>query len=171
VKTISEPLADGRVPQRLVEIGVGTGYFALLWLETLPEAELWAADVEPRMLGVVMGRAMERGLARRVHFIEVAAAEAERIPALEGTFDAMLMANLLHEIDQRESYLTDLHGKLTPGGRLVVCDWDPRASTDHGPPVDHRVPIEEARALLEGAGFTRVEERPLYGDFYTLVAS
>jgi len=76
VKTISEPLEDGRVPQRLVEIGVGTGYFALLWLETLPEAELWAADVEPRMLGVVMGRAMERGLARRVHFIEVAAATA-----------------------------------------------------------------------------------------------
>lgn len=161
-------VAEGR-PRRVLEVGVGTGYFAILIAETLPEAEVIGLDVEPQMLEIFTNRAAARldpGRARTVQ------ATAEEVAALEpDSVDLVLMANLYHELDHRDAALSEARRLLRPGGRLIICDWDPEASADFGPPADHRLDRDIVAAELTKAGFSTVEPRPLYEDLYTLVAT
>lgn len=156
-------------PKRVLDIGVGTGYFALPLLEMLPEAKVTGLDVEPRMLGVFVGRAMERGFFPRVGTVEVPPDDAEHLPELDEPQDAILMVNLLHELDDREAYLAGVRRALADGGRFVLCDWDPGGDPEQGPPREIRVPVDVAKKELTNAGFTKITRTDLYPSFYTLV--
>ena len=156
-------------PAAILDIGVGTGYFALPLLDALPDAKVTGLDVEPRMLGVLVGRALERGVFSRVDTLEVPHDDAERLPAPEDAFDAVIMVNLLHELDDRPTYLSGVRRTLKAGGRFVLCDWDPEAGPEQGPPMEIRVPVDVVTAELKTAGFTKVTRHDLYPHFFTLV--
>lgn len=164
-----EVLAEG-TPGRILDIGVGTGYFALPLLERLPGARVTGLDIEPRMLGVVMGRALERGLFERVEAVEVPREDPESVPVEAGVYDAAFMVNFYHELDDRPAYLEKVRRAVRSGGRVIVCDWDPEAGAEHGPPLEIRVPAEKAIEELKAAGFPTVSRRETYPGFYTLVA-
>lgn len=154
--------------KRILDIGVGTGYFALPLAQRLPTSQIIALDVEPRMLELVRSRAAELSLTERVKTIEAAPAH---IPLPDSSVDVVLMVNLYHELDDRAGYLKEVARVLAPRGRLIVCDWDPESTSDAGPPRDHRVMATQAQVELEAADFLRVQREQLYTDFYTFVGT
>ena len=156
-------------PGAILDIGVGTGYFALPLLDALPEAKVTGLDVEPRMLGVLVGRALERGVFGRVDTFEVPRDDAERLPTPEDAFDAAIMVNFLHELEDRPGYLAGVRRTVKAGGHFVICDWDPEGDPEHGPPLEIRVPVDVATAKLKAAGFVKVTRHDLYPNFFTLV--
>ena len=107
---IVEILAAAR-PATVLDVGVGTGFFALPLAAALPESKVIGLDVEPRMLAVFEERATEKGLAGQVELLE---APPDAVPLPDGAVDAALLANVYHELDDRGAYLRELHRTIAP---------------------------------------------------------
>jgi ubiquinone/menaquinone biosynthesis C-methylase UbiE len=135
--------------QRVLEIGPGTGYYALhaaRWLE--PDGTLDVLDIQLEMLEHTMRRAHALGISN----IVPTRGDAQALPYPDGHFDAAYLVATLGEVPDKERALRELRRVLKRGGRLVVGEvlLDP-----------HRVSFDELRRLTEAVGLDH--ERTLKG--------
>jgi ubiquinone/menaquinone biosynthesis C-methylase UbiE len=103
--------------ERLLEVGPGTGYYALDVARALePGGALELLDVQPAMLDHTLGRAREAG----IHNVHGTEADARHMPFEDDSFDAAYLVAVLGEIPDQDAALRELRRVLRPGGRLVV---------------------------------------------------
>jgi ubiquinone/menaquinone biosynthesis C-methylase UbiE len=135
--------------QRILEVGPGTGYYALhvaRWLE--PRGTLEVLDVQQQMLDHTMRRARQMSVPNIVPTL----GDAQALPYPDGRFDAAYLVATLGEVPDKGRAMAELRRVLKCGGRLVVGEvlLDP-----------HRVSSGELRGLADAAGL--VFERTLKG--------
>ena len=126
--------------ERLLEVGVGTGYYALDiagWLE--PGGTLAILDLQHAMLALTMQRARERRLATVI----ATQGDAQALPYATGSFDAAYLVATLGEVPDQTAALRELRRVLKPGGRLVVGE---------GLPDPHMVPLRALRSQADAIG-------------------
>ena len=122
-------------PGTVLDVGTGTGFVAGLAAKRFPAAEVVGVDLAPRMIDV----------ARRSHpSVRFEVADASRLPFGAGTFDLVLLLNMIPFADE-------LARVTRPGGRLVVA-------FSRGPETPIWAPAETIRAQLADAGFEDLEE-------------
>ena len=126
--------------QRVLEVGPGTGYYALhvaRWLE--PDGTLEVLDIQQEMLDHTMRRAHTLGIST----IVPTRGDAQRLPYPDGYFDAAYLVATLGEVPDKGRALAELRRVLKRGGRLVVGEvlLDP-----------HRVSLTELRGQVDTAG-------------------
>lgn len=139
-----------RAGETVVDIGAGTGYFALPMAAAVGKSgHVFAVDVAPQMLERLRMKLAEAGVANVQGF--EGEASSTGLPA--GCAEVVFMANVWHEFDDHGAVLVEARRLLKPGGRIALVDWRPDAEPDHGPPPGHRIAVGAARASLEGAGF------------------
>lgn len=117
--------------ERLLEIGVGTGYYTLDMAEWVgAEGRVEIFDLQQEFLDHVMGRAGERGLAN----IVPTRGDATALPYEDGSIDAVVLTAVLGEIPDPVAALREIRRVLKPGGRLVVGELfgDPHFTTRAG---------------------------------------
>jgi ubiquinone/menaquinone biosynthesis C-methylase UbiE len=156
---------------RVLDFGAGTGYYAVpiaQRLRTLGSGgKVYAVDTQSVMH--VHLEAKLPGL--DVAPIEKLTGSVEALQGMEqGSVDRALMANVVHEVPDRQALFEAVARVLVPGGMALIVDWHPDGSTDHGPPRDHRVPPDEVCRYLSHAGFGDLEALPCYPDHYVLRA-
>jgi SAM-dependent methyltransferase len=95
-------------PQRVLEVGAGTGAFAERVHRDLG-ADVTAVDLSPRMVEL----ARERGVA-------ASEADIQDLPFEDGVFDCAAALWVLHHVPDLERGLGELARVLTPAGRLVA---------------------------------------------------
>ncbi|HZZ40955.1 MAG TPA: methyltransferase domain-containing protein [Acidobacteriaceae bacterium] len=135
--------------ESVVDIGAGTGYFAMPMASAVGESgRVFAVDVAPQMLARLQIRLTESGITN-VHCVEGEAAFTGLPPGCAGV---VFMANVWHELDDPAAVLREARRLLQPGGRIAILDWRPDAEPDHGPPVAHRIALSATKASLENAG-------------------
>lgn len=135
--------------QRVLEVGPGTGYYALNvagWLE--PDGALEVLDVQQEMLDHTMRRAHALGISN----IVPTPGDAQALPYPDGYFYAAYLVATLGEVPDKGRALSELRRVLERGGRLVVGEvlLDP-----------HRVSLGELRRLASITGLNH--ERTLEG--------
>lgn len=166
----ARPLVEiiaGYGPKTVVDIGVGTGYFAVPLAQRLPSARVIGLDIEPRMLVVLQDRAKTNGVADRIDAVQM---PDRTLPLADASVDVALMANLYHELPERLPFLREVRRVVRPGGRLVMCDWDPEGTADAGPPREIRVSPSAAEVEIHSAGFDTIERPHPYRDYFVIVA-
>jgi len=140
----------------IVEIGAGTGLFALRFAEMAPQADVYAVDVAPAMVRWMFEH-RPAALSGRVHPI---LADETKVPLPTGDADLAVMINVHHELaDARASYHEVLR-LLKIGGTLLVADWRP-GDTGGGPPQVVRATAEQISAILSAVGFCEIESHDL----------
>jgi ubiquinone/menaquinone biosynthesis C-methylase UbiE len=114
--------------ERLLEIGVGTGYYSLDMAEWIgPDGRLELFDLQQEFLDHVMRGAAERALDNLVP----TAGDATALPFEDASVDAVILTAVLGEIPDPAKALAEIRRVLKPGGRLVVGELfgDPHFTT------------------------------------------
>jgi ubiquinone/menaquinone biosynthesis C-methylase UbiE len=134
--------------ERLLEIGVGTGYYSLDLAEWVaPDGMLELFDLQQEFLDHVMRGAGERGLAN----LAPSRGDATQLPYEDGSIDAVILTAVLGEIPDTAAALTEIRRVLKPNGRLVVGELfgDPHFTTRASL---ERMGAEAGLALAERSG-------------------
>lgn len=114
--------------ERILEIGVGTGYYTLDMAEWVgPEGTIETFDLQQEFLDHVGRRAGERGLAN----IKPTQGDATALPFEDDSIDAVVLTAVLGEIPDPVAALRQIERVLKPSGRLVVGELfgDPHFTT------------------------------------------
>lgn len=114
--------------ERLLEIGVGTGYYSLDLAEWVgPEGTLELFDLQREFLDHVMRAAGERGLRNLVP----TQGDATDLPHEDASVDAVVLTAVLGEIPDSAAALREIRRVLKPTGRLVAGELfgDPHFTT------------------------------------------
>jgi SAM-dependent methyltransferase len=101
---------------RSLEIGAGTGYFALNLLQAGVVREATCTDISPGMLTTLGANALRLGLS-----VHTARADAESLPFANQSFDLVLGHAVLHHLPDLRRAFAEFHRVLRPGGRIVFA--------------------------------------------------
>lgn len=153
-----------------VDVGCGTGTFALALNERRPDAQVVGIDGDAEILGLAR---VKRG-AEEVEWRE---GLAQELPVQPESADVVTISLVLHHLlpEDKRKALVEMKRILKPGGRLHVADWGPpgdplmsgaffvaQAIDGFDRTADHRA--GRLPAFIEAAGFGAVER---YGRFRT----
>lgn len=137
----------------VADLGAGSGYFSF---RLLPLAsKVIALEIDDRFIQYLETRRsrLPDSLAAKLD-IRLTPADSTRL--LDEEADVVLIVNTYIYMRDRVAYLRQLREKLGPEGKLVIVDFR-NSPTQHGPPLELRLPPEFVRRELLEAGFVAVE--------------
>jgi len=146
------PILDAASPESFVEIGVGTGFWALPIAEHYPKCRVTGLDICDEMLAIFKKNAA----ARKLSNVAAALCDESKTSMPACSADAVLVANVYHELAEPEKMLAEIHRILRPGGALIVVDWKSE-ETPKGPPLEERVAAFIVKKAMEKTGFSNTE--------------
>jgi SAM-dependent methyltransferase len=146
----------------VADIGAGTGYFSVRIAKRIPEGKIFAADVEPDMVGYLGERAQREHLTNLVPV--QASADAANLPE---PVDVVLVVDTYHHIGNRTQYFAKLKSSLRPAGRLAIIDF--KSDSPSGPPAQYRISPETVTEELDAAGYSLLETLQFLPRQYYLV--
>ncbi|AGF77624.1 methylase involved in ubiquinone/menaquinone biosynthesis [Desulfocapsa sulfexigens DSM 10523] len=135
-----------------LDIGAGTGYISREVALMVPDAVIHALDIEPLMV-----EEMARG--REKDHILPQLMTRDVLPFADASVDGIWSITVFHELGNPVPLLREIRRVLLPGGRLLIVDWEKKVEAcEQGPPLEHRVFVEDVMAVLQEAGFSEVRE-------------
>ena len=111
---------DHGTAHRILDAGCGTGLFSIALAGALPGSQVIGVDLSTGMLGVASAQAHARSL-RSVSFSR---ADAAALPFDRDSFDVVVAAGLLPNINDRSGVVRELTRVVRTGGRLLVVEFD-----------------------------------------------
>jgi ubiquinone/menaquinone biosynthesis C-methylase UbiE len=99
-----------------LEIGAGTGFFALNLRQAGVIDQVHVTDISPGMV-----RAAQENATRLGFEIDGQVADAEQLPYEDATFDVVIGHAVIHHIPDVELAFREMLRVLRPGGRVVIC--------------------------------------------------
>lgn len=151
----------------IVDIGAGTGTFAIEVKRAEPEARVIAVDPDPEVRELAEAKAVDLG----IEFV-TAMGDQRFAPVNEATVDAVTCSLVLHQCPMaaKRGILANAYRLLKPGGCLLISDYGEQRSLlmhllfkqvreldgydNTKANKDGMIPV-----LMNEAGFERVEER------------
>jgi SAM-dependent methyltransferase len=158
------PAAQG---EAWADLGAGDGVFTRALAALVgPGGHVFAVDEDDRALASI--RAWAASAAPAITLLRADVTRPLALPPLDG----VVMANVLHFIADAEAVLPRIAALLTPGGRLVLIEYEGRRP---GPWVPHPVSIARFHELAAASGLAAprvAARRPSRygGEIYVAVA-
>ncbi len=114
----------------VLDVGCGTGTFAIVMKSTYPDAQVTGLDGDPQILEIA------RLKARRLHReIEFTHCMSYAMPYPDASFDFVVTSLMLHHLDHGAKVGTarEMYRVLKPGGELIGLDFaEPRGPVGKG---------------------------------------
>lgn len=158
-RALSFALTLDRTPQRLLDVGCGTGYLLREAARRLPGAsELVGIDPALEMIEVARPAASDERLVFQPGV-------AERLAFADASFDLVFAVTSFDHWDDQHAGLRETARVLAPGGDFVLADllslwlWPTMLTVRRG----RARTVRRARALLEDAGLQPTQRQNLYG--------
>jgi predicted methyltransferase len=138
--------------QTACDLGAGNGYHTLMMAAAVaPTGRAIAADLQPKMLALLQGRAK----AANITNIEVVLSDANDSKLPTAGCDVVLMADVYHELSDPAAVLAQLQRVLKPTGTIALVEF---RAEDPEVPVKELHKMSKAQILREyqANGFTLV---------------
>ncbi len=135
----------------LIEIGAGTAFFSVAFLQHAKPSKMYACDVSEVMLNWI-----HDNIVPEFPGIIPVHSEENSVPLGDEIADVVFTINLHHELDNPALILAEAFRTLKPGGSVFIVDWK-KQSMAEGPPTDIRCAPEQVMEQLLHAGFKNVD--------------
>ena len=158
-------------PERVLDVGSGTGYGLAHLHPRYAAAELYALDIAPAMLTVARARlpqptwsqrALSQLLPRNRPQHHALCGDMDRLPLADNSMNLVWSSLALQWAHDLEATLKGLHRVLAPGGLLIFATFGPDtlkelrtafAAIDDAPHVNQFIDLHDIGDMLINAGF------------------
>lgn len=132
----------------VADIGCGVGYFTIPAAGMLEsENMVYALDTSYQMLEEVKKRMSAAGVS---NIVAIKTSEYDlKLPDESVTF--ALIVNVLHEIEDKAQFITEVTRILKPEGKIAIIEWE-KENMEMGPPKEDRIGKDETIILLRSFG-------------------
>ena len=115
---------------RILDVGCGTGSFAILIKRLYPAVDVIGLDPDPKALARAKRKAEHASIS-----IQLSQGFANELPYKNTTFDRVFSTFMFHHIpvDKKEKVLDELRRVLIPGGHLHMLDFAGSEAATSGP--------------------------------------
>lgn len=141
-------LVERRSARTVLEVGCGTGR----WIESLRTTGAW-------VFGVDASTGMLQQASRRLSPDGLLAANANRLPFADQSFDLICCVNAIHHFDNPKEFVLQTNRLLKPSGLLAIAGIDPRVN-------QHRYFYE----YFDGAFDLDIRRYPSHGEIVDAMA-
>lgn len=158
------PCTEG---MRVGDFGAGVGtYTTLLSSKVGPSGTVYAFDFEPMHIEC-LGRSCIQGGIKNVFPLRVDL--NQNLPLKDELLGAALVVNVLHALNERERFLSELYRTLRPKGQILLVDWV-ASFKNLGPSEDRVVTPADAERLLRAHGFSLQKTLPAGSHHFAFIA-
>ncbi len=133
-------------PGVCVEIGAGTAFFTVAFLQKAETSTFYACD-----LSEVMINWMRENISPAYPNIIPVKTEEHTVPLDNEIADLVFMINLHHELDKPSLTIKEAYRLLKPYGKMFVVDWI-KTDMPEGPPTSIRCQPDQIQEQLVRAG-------------------
>lgn len=146
-----------------IDIGCGIGYFSIPASRIIGEGgKVFALDTSSEMLEEFEKRINERNIKNITPILS----DPYRFPLESNVGTFALISNVLHEVEDKISFLNETNRVLRVCGILCIIEWQ-KKKTDRGPPLEDRIDESEIKNLLEKTNYKLINKY-LIGELYSL---
>jgi len=139
-------------PQVLIDIGAGTGFFAVPFAKKMNTGKIYACDLSEHMLDLLKKNIPE-GFKNIIVPVKT---DENKVPLEDEIADLVFMANLHHELEDPQKMVAEAYRLLKNDGKLAIIDW--KKDAPFGPPPSIRVTNDTIRAHMSSGGFSNIKE-------------
>jgi len=138
-------------PKTMIDIGAGTGLFAIPFAAKMKGGKLYACDISEAMVDWI-----KENVCPGHPDITALKMDDCSVPLEDGLADLVFMINLHHELDRPEAMIKEAFRLLKNGGKVFVVDWK-KTDMPEGPSLGIRTTPDEVAGQMLGAGFVKPE--------------
>jgi len=151
----------------MADIGCGIGYFTVPVAEIVDENnKIYGLDISQEMLEEVEMKAESLS----INNITTVKTDEYDLKIPDNSVSFGLMVNVLHEIEDKERLLKEIHRITKENGKLAIIEWK-KIETKMGPPVHHRIGKDEVINICQKNGLNVEKEFEWADAFYGVVVS
>lgn len=129
-----------------LDAGCGIGYFTIPAAKIMAESKVIGTDIIAEITDIARDRA------KGIKNIEFKVSNEYRLPIDDKSVKYILLSNVIHEIEDRKRYFSEIRRVLKDDGYLLIIEWDKR-EMKMGPPVTERISREDIINFCNMEGF------------------
>lgn len=150
----------------VADIGCGIGYFSIPASKIVGDSgKIFAMDISPEMLEDVKIKINENNISN----IEIILTDENNLKLEDNKVTFAFISNVLHETNNRESFVEEIKRILSPKGKIAIVEWE-KIHSEFGPPVDHRLDKTHLLEMLDKLGFSNISSISIGENFYGITA-
>ncbi len=141
----------------IADLGAGSGFYTIEAGKALAgTGKVYAIDAQKDLLVRIKNNATKENLSN----VEVIWGDIEKMNGTniaDSTVNLALICNVLFQLEDKKTCLSELKRILIPGGRVLLVDWADSFG-GIGPHIKNVITKESAEELFEGNGFAKERE-------------
>jgi ubiquinone/menaquinone biosynthesis C-methylase UbiE len=148
-------------------LGSGPGFFTIPMAQMTGEKGLiYAVDSNRKMLNGLKENIAKSELNPKI--IKMIHSDVCHTGIPKESVDLVLFANVLHEVEDKKTFLQEVRRITKPTSRIVDVDWK-KNQTEPGPPFKDRLSENEAKLVLAENGFFVIKQIDVGPTHYELI--
>lgn len=137
----------------VADIGAGTGYYSISLGFLVPRGKVYAVELQKDFIETIKNRIKEAHLGN----VEVIWGNAEKMGGTkiaDHIIDLAVLSNILFQVEDRDSLISETLRILRPRGRVLLIDWSDPAIIG----VGNVISKIKAQEMFESKGFVLEQE-------------
>lgn len=161
--------AFGIMPgNRVADLGAGSGFYTIAAGRAVgATGHVYAIDIQKDLLSKIKNLARHEKLLN----VEVIWGDVEKVGGTklrESSIDAVILANILFQIENKENLVKEIFRILKPRGKVMIVDWQDSFG-GIGPHSDSVVNEKMANQLFSAPNFDKVKSFNAGSHHYGLI--